>query len=1195
MNQWMIVLFLVAFLMGYKYCSNELKNPFMVVFAAFIVYFIYAKYKPHVKEGFDLEDDSRILRYGDIITIWSPSVNKFLQADPTAGNKMNKFPFGKVNLSNSLISSEDIPSSMDWVNFMIVDAKDPGDIGNTGPIKFGSSVYLKTVNFQDGKFIPTYVAPNKDNSVYLSAERYDGDANKAQQQIVIESATGLQNSDIHYGDMIFLKTWREDMNYIHVSRGNEVILSNSNAITRNFYLSDRFGQGRNIDWARRGTTAQSSTNNNLYSQFSIDGNILTFSSTSKQQKPWWEVTLPKDVLVSRIVITNISDTSQSSLDKFNIQLIDFDNTLVDAKPYDGNRQEKYTWEDVNQIGRKIRIELNKTDQLNIADVRVYGQAVNYSLLLNEEMSKNLLANKTFTDKTNIFFKHRSLPRVVKDMTVMFVLELSQLPKEISNIMIKSKTIEENRTPNLLIHPSKKNNNYATMQYIVSTEAGNNELGENFLINYNVLANKKFHFTAVHNAGVSKENEWAPCRFTSKENPGDYVCNFSTRELYKIVISDSEEFKKEKFIQLDDPNNYGFRMKGLYNDELSIPTIQIFINGLLNTTYKLNSRIRQNTDTLTIGAFKNYPGFTGEMSYLKYSNRVIPEEYIHKESQILTGRMTIQVLNAPVTVATQNIVKIDPNVLPDISSNKPEYTLQLWFNSQRPITGTGNDEPIVQYGEEGIFFYSDKNAVYTKSNTGDVGIDQGNYSVPVDQWIHVAYVVKEENASLYFNGKKTATKALGKKEIKHDSFAMIKLGGFNGMLGNVQFSNYGWSELEIKNALISNPIKGAMDKVRDEFKKAGCPADPIDPTNPYVDNYNSSWITFSTKNEDAKLTQSITDFKKLADEGITTEDVIKLKLAEKCFGKDDASTRVELSRNKKMLKEAETAKDSIKCLPKAPFTCKKYNVDDFDIRTHKEFPKYIEKKLIREAPKPFDRVTQMPPDPTKYITKEFVDNNYVEKGKIEQSQDFINMKSKLEEMSKQILEMNKLKVLVDKCQANNEKLAKTDKYISDLKKISDTDPNNKSLAKQLTKLDVEMTLTNKSASKDAQKLLNKLSLTDMASRKAELDKEFDFLQKDKSNIDKSIIANKCGNTSRNELNKQLSKVSVNGKKGDQWLEKQVLDLDKIDKMVKTDLKEIEGKLDQINKKITTKKMSNFEVANLNNQISSIKQNELSTKL
>jgi hypothetical protein len=1232
MNHLVILVFLAAFMMGYKYCSNELKSPFMVTFAFIIIYLMYSKYGPkktNTKEGFESENDSRVVKYGDIITLWSPSVNKFIQADPTVGNKMSKLPLGKINLSNSLISSEDIPSSMDWVHFMVIDGRDPGDIGNSGSIKFGSTVYLKTVHYMDGKFIPTYVSPNKDNTVYMSTERYEGDSNKAEQQVVFESATGLQDSDIHYGDMLLIKTWRTDMPYIHVSRSNDVVLSNSSAITRNFYIYDKNGQGKNIDWARIGTTNQSSTNNNLYSQFAIDGNLLTYSSTSKEDKPWWEVILPNDVIISRIIVSNTTDTSVSTLEKFDIKLLDFDNTLIDTKKFGGNSQTKYNWENVNQIGRKIRIELAKTDQLNIADVRVYGQVVNYSVLLNEEMSKNLIFSKTLTPKTDIYFKHRTLPRVTKDMTIMFLLELEKLPKEVSNIFIKSKNVEENRTPNLLINPPKKNTNFATLQYIVSTEAGNNEMGENFLIDYNVLPNKKFHFTGVHNAGINKANGWAPCKFNTTN--GDYICNFSTRELYKIVLSESEEFKKETVIELDDPKNYGFRMKGLYNDELSIATIQIFINGLLNTTYQIKSNIKQNTDILTIGAFKKYPGVEGEISFFKFSNRVIPEEYIQKESQILTGKISMQLLSTSTLVSTQTIVKIDPNYLPDISSNHPQYSIQLWINSQRPITGTGNDEPIIQYGKEGIFFYSDKNSIYTKTNTGDVGIEDCNFKIPVDQWIHLVYVVKDNNTSMFINGKKTATKANGPKDTKKNSFAIINIGGFNGFVNNVQFSNYGLSDADIKTSLLANPNNDAFGVVRSAFKKSGCIADPIDVNDPYVDNYNSSWITFANKKEDSKLTQSIIDFKKLADEGIQTEDIIKLKLAEKCYGKDDTSTRVELNRNKKMLKESETKKDSIKCLPKAPFTCKKYNIDDFDIRTHKEFPKYIDKSKVRQAPKPVDRVTQLPPDPTKYLSKELVESQFVEKSKIKENPDYINMKEKLDQMTVQIKEMNKLKELVSKCQSNTDKITKMEKYIEDLKKISKSNPQDQTISKQLEKLDKEMTLTNKTADKDAQELLGNLSLTGMVSKKAELDKEFDFLKRDKDNIELQNIQNRMANTTgrcasdtlKHSVENTISglsntknngiisgldksqriipginisknqKIAVNSD-GKQWLEKQMIDLDKIDKMVKNDLKQIEGKLDKINQKITNKNMTQLEVANLTNHITSIKQNELASK-
>ena len=34
------------------------------------------------------EDDNRIVRFGDIITVWSPNTNKFWKADALVGNKL---------------------------------------------------------------------------------------------------------------------------------------------------------------------------------------------------------------------------------------------------------------------------------------------------------------------------------------------------------------------------------------------------------------------------------------------------------------------------------------------------------------------------------------------------------------------------------------------------------------------------------------------------------------------------------------------------------------------------------------------------------------------------------------------------------------------------------------------------------------------------------------------------------------------------------------------------------------------------------------------------------------------------------------------------------------------------------------------------------------------------------------------------
>jgi hypothetical protein len=1110
-----------------------------------IAYFIYSRYGKSIRESFSMyEDESRVIRYGDVITIWSPSVNKFLQADPTVGNKMKSgIPMGKINLSNSLIGPEDIPSTMDWVQYTIIDASDPGDLGNTGPVKYGSPVFLRTINLQDGTFLPTYISPNTDNNVYMSAQRYDGDPKKSEQLLIFESVSGLQDSDIQYGDMAIIKTWRKDMKYIHVSRANDIILSDSSAITRNFYIYDRFGQGKNMDWARRGTTAQSSTNNNLFSQFAIDGNMLTFSSTAKGEKPWWEVTLPNDVIISRITISNTNDVNQIQLSNFDIKLYDFDGTSVDSKTYSDNVSSKYSWESVNQIARKVRIILNKNDVLNLADVRVYGQAVNYSVLLNEEMSKNLISTKVFQPNTTSVFKHRTLPSVSKDMTIMFLLELDKLPSETSNIFIKSRNIDTNRTPNLLINPPKLNTAYSTLQYIVTTGAGNNQLGENFIINYNVVPNKKFHFTAVHDAGINKNNGWTPCKFSSKSSYGNgtYLCNFSTREFYKVIIEESVVFAKESVLELDSPDNYGFSMKGLYNDKMSISTIKIYINGILNTTYELKSDIKYNTDSLNIGAYSKYSGFSGEMSYLKFSNRIIPQDYIQKESQILTGKLSIRLLTETKQFTTGSNLKFDPNYLPEINGTKPEYTIHFWLNSQRPITGTGNDDSIVQYGLEGIYFHSNGNTLYTKTNTGETGIPDSVYKIDIDRWIHIAYIIKDNNLGMYVNGKQVSSKSLEGNEFKKNSFSIINIGGFNGYLADVQFCNYGLEVKDLRAILNNNPNSDAIEKVRSSFNKAGCIGDPIDIADPYVDNYNSSWINFASKNDDSKLLSSITEFKKLADEGISSGDIIKTKLAEKCYGKVNIKMAQSVKSN-----------EGIKCLPKAPFTCKKYNIDDFDIRTHKNFPKYVEKSKIRPPPTPVTKITTLPPDPLKYISTD--------------SKEFLEMKAQLQNMTKELKETNKLKELVKKCKSNDENLSKMTGQLKTMKGISSVNGEDNKLRMDIRRLDNELMNLHKVASKDSQKLIGKISSRDL----------------DPLKISVNETISEFSNTDR---------ITPFSKGTGVTLDKRTNDLGNIEKMVHSDLINIDKKLDLLNKKISNQKMSNLEMATLNNKIASIRQNKM----
>jgi hypothetical protein len=1163
-------------------------NILIILVVVLAIYFVCSKYKTSIKEAFGMEDDARVVRYGDVITMWSPAVNKFLQADPTQGNRMNKIPLGKMNLSHSLLGSEDIPSSMEWVQYMIVDGRDPGDLGNTAPVKYGAPIFLKTVHLQNNTFLPTYVTAWDNNNVYMTTNRLSWET------LTLESARGLQDSEVHYGDMLLLKTWKKDMSYIHVSRTTDVVLSNSNAITRNFYIYDRFGQGLNVDWARRGTTAQSSTNNNLFSQFAIDGNMLTFSSTNKEQKPWWEVSLPKDVIISRIVISNVNDPNQSQLSNFEVKLYDFDDSVVDTKAFDSKGQPKYSWENVNQIARKVRIMLNKQDNLNIADVRVYGQGVNYSVLLNEEMSKNLLANETFTADSAISFRHRTLPRVSKDMTIMFLLQLDKLPSEVSNVLVKSRNVDENRTPNILVHPPEIDGQYSKLQYLVTTDAGNNEMGENFMINYNVMRDRKFHLTAVHDAGINKGNGWLPCKFSksTKYSGANYLCNFMTRELYTIDMASSKQYKDEQVIELDDPESYGFTMKGLYEDKMSIANVKIYINGVLNTTYQLKGNVKQNQHSLNIGAFGKYKGFEGTMSFLKFSNRVIPQEYIHRESQILTSRLSVQLMSAIKKVSSDKTILMEPSFLPEIDGNKPEYSIMFWLNSQRPVAGTGGEESVFVYGDEGLYFNKDSNKLFSKSSDGQTGVTSGEVVIHPDQWMHIAYVVKDSLLTLYVNGKMVGSKSLSKKDIKRNSFYPMKFGGFSGFVTEVYFSNYGLGEMDIKNKLVFGPVSVVTDKVRSTFNSVGCTSDPIDFTSTDPDAYTSKWITMGIYHKDAELTTSMSEFKKQADEGIDSEDIVKLKLAEKCYGRADTANRVELNKSKKLL----GLKEAKEC-PKSP----QQTVNDFDIKTHKDFNNYVEKALVRSPPPMVPTVTRLPPDPTKYVSTEYLKSNYLEKSKVENSDGFMKMRKQIEDLNKQLVEMNKMKELVAKCQANTNKVEILDKSIGARRAMAKMDTTNPKLMGELKQLEAQRSEAVKCVRKDTKRLVDSQKLAELVNKQAQAENDYEFLHAKKKNIELAKLRKRMtpqmeslfDNSNRLEpggMTMGATKVSIGSGAG-----KESVDLGKIEKMIHDDFSELEKKIDLITAKLNGKKnMSNVEVAKLNNRLATIKKNSVMKK-
>ena len=85
---------------------------------------------------------------------------------------------------------------------------------------------------------------------------------------------------------------------------------------------------------------------------------------------------------------------------------------------------------------------------------------------------------------------------------------------------------------------------------------------------------------------------------------------------------------------------------------------------------------------------------------------------------------------------------------------------------------------------------------------------------------------------------------------------------------------------------------------------------------------------------------------------------------RCYGKQ-SDLRNRLNQQQKLLEHAAT-KSQKQCLPIAPFECKTHGINDFDIRTHKDFHKYtLAANVIPPAGNASDYRVESHPDFAKY--------------------------------------------------------------------------------------------------------------------------------------------------------------------------------------------------------------------------------------
>nr|MDQ3280698.1 discoidin domain-containing protein [Acidobacteriota bacterium] len=116
----------------------------------------------------------------------------------------------------------------------------------------------------------------------------------------------------------------------------------------------------------------------------VDGSMTNYQATKSEAQPWWEVDLGASYPVETISVTNRSDAFQSRLTDFWVLVSDepiASTSLNTAKTqagvsamrhgFSGGTRSEFA---VNRTARYVRVQLEGTDILNMAEVQVWAPA-----------------------------------------------------------------------------------------------------------------------------------------------------------------------------------------------------------------------------------------------------------------------------------------------------------------------------------------------------------------------------------------------------------------------------------------------------------------------------------------------------------------------------------------------------------------------------------------------------------------------------------------------------------------------------------------------------------------------------------------------------------------------------------------------------------------------------------------------------
>ena len=854
-------------------------------------------------EGFSDGTGQRTVRYGDTIIFWT---NKSTLMRMNSNNR--------VDDSGYISVPEAVPRNLVW-EFMTIERADDSRwrVGPTNQVLYGDKVYLRT-------WKTNRVRPHTNGTV-------DAGPRGTWEKLTLESAdiTGSTGKPVKFGDSLYLKTIHGT--YIANPNNGRGYYTQSKTKEANtmFRIFDKYGQGQTVDWAARGFATQSSQYSHFVASNTINGNDGSFAHTRSEQNAWWQVELPRDISIDTIHILNRKDCCQGRLSDFDVTILDAKGTAVFSKHFKDSNKE-YTISGINRTGRTVKVQLRGKNYLHLGHVKVFGTPIQYSSVLENQLVADLLSSETtLASGSSRQFHSDTLPYIGKNnaMSVsFFVKPESATQSGTHSVLYKGKNFQ------LLLIDGTLALKVTTAQGTKTIKAGTKPT----IGNWN-------HIAVAVSPRISPATGWDYGQFTTKPagTPANccYIVNVNRKEYYHLqnqgVFADSTKKTWSASV-----------VSGMkYMGELTsnVPTVTIYMNGRRDVITKLDADIALSNEPIVIGKTSNAPGFAGSINLLRMYNYAIDAQTVQRDSRSQHNVSTLELSRG---VVNANVVKtIESHLLPTINpGDASELSVSFWLYSERGENGSGKWDQIFVKGNTddekapGMWFQPAGNVLYAPIQVyggTTAGAKEIKQKLKSHTWYHVAEVLKGREQLVYINGKRVSSIKLPGNV--NYTISPIKLGGFAGKLKDFKFHNFALSSDEIKGQMGVHPDYKVHEELMKVWKEQGCVTDLF--ANP---EENSDLIRLVKSGNSAAAEAKLQAIK----EGASKGDAKKLV---QCYGPYASKLFAKLQKSGELLKYS-MDKQGKKCLPIAPFTCKTQDVNDFDIRTHKDFHKYtLTEKII----------------------------------------------------------------------------------------------------------------------------------------------------------------------------------------------------------------------------------------------------------